>query len=64
MIIWKIQQLLSGRLRGVGKSVWPDETPGGTVIVPSRLFPFPVEFSQEITLLKLRGQLIPARPEA
>ena len=57
--IWKVQQLLSGRLRGVGKSVWPDGTPGGTVLVPSRLFPYPVEFSTGNHPIEIGGAVDP-----
>ena len=42
--VWRTKQLLAGRLRGVGKSEWPDGTPGSTIAVPSRIFPFPVNF--------------------
>ncbi len=40
--IWRTRQLLAGKLRGVGKSVWPNGTNGKTIIVPSRIFPQPV----------------------
>ncbi len=35
-------ELLSGKLRGVGKSVWPNGTAGNVVIVPLRISPHPV----------------------
>ena len=40
--IWRTKQLLAGKLRGVGKTVWPNGTAGSVTIVPSRIFPHPV----------------------
>ena len=47
--MWRTKQLLCGKLRGVGKSVWPNGTPGRVTIVPSRIFPHPVAESTGIS---------------
>ena len=46
--VYRTKKLLRGELKGTGKANWPDGTRGNVAIIPTRVFPHPVEQASSV----------------